>query len=174
MPMAKSAVLTVQPPSQLDPVATVVAVQFDSPPVIDPWATAIRADANGVITLKAADAVINGRRLKFDEEHEQLDAWTNAHDEARWDFVTARGGKYKVSMIYTFPDESAGSTFDVVIGESSLNGQTAASNEGGQTAEREIGTMSVGQGPQTLIVRPIKVNKGGLMQLKTVALTPAN
>jgi hypothetical protein len=124
--------------------------------------------------LQAADAVINGRKLKLNEQRDYLDAWTNARDQAIWDFVPASSGKYKVEMNYFCSDQLAGSTFDINIGESNLSAPTVPSRIEKETPGKEIGTISVGQGLQTLTIQSIKLNKGPLMQLKSITLTPAN
>ena len=96
-----SPVLTIAAPQKTDPIATVVALEFKSAPEIDLGATAVHAEQDGSITLKATDAVVNGRKAKFAGDY--VGTWSDNRDAVLWDFVPKATGKYRVEMTYASP-----------------------------------------------------------------------
>jgi alpha-L-fucosidase len=162
-----SPVLTIAAPETQDPIATVVALEFASTPDIDLSASAVHPDTDGSVTLNATDAVINGRKAKLESDH--IGSWSDNRDAILWDFLPKSAGTYKVELTYACPASSAGSAIAINVGESKL-----VDNTGGAESWKtdNAGTLTVGEGLQTLMIRPTKIAKDSVMNLKSVKLTP--
>jgi hypothetical protein len=115
---------------------------------------------------------VNGRKAKL--AGETISSWSDNRDAVLWDFVAKSPGKYKVEMSYACPESSAGSEIAVNVGDSKASGKVEST--GGEDAWKtsEVGTLTVGDGVQTLMIRPTKIAKDSVMNLKSVKLTPAS
>src|SRR4029077_13955734 len=100
-------------PEKTDPITTVVALEFASPPEIDLSAAAVHADADGSITLKASDAVINGRKAKLTDDY--VGSWSDQRDAILWDFRPKSAGTYNVELTYACDASNAGSSVAVNV-----------------------------------------------------------
>ena len=101
-----STVLTIAPPKKIDPIATVVELQFDSKPEVDLTATAVHAAGDKSITLSAADAIVNGRKANLDGDH--IGSWSDRRDAPPWDFLPKQAGTYKVAITYASAENASG------------------------------------------------------------------
>jgi len=164
-------VLAIATPPKTDPIATVIALEFDSAPQIDLGAVAVHPSPDGTIVLKATDAVINARKAKLTDDH--ISGWTDNRDAVLWDFVPKSAGKYRVELTYACPDASQGSTIAVNVGDSKIDGKVSSTGGNDTWKSAELGTVNVGDGLQTLMIRPTKIEKDSVMSLKSVKLTPA-
>jgi alpha-L-fucosidase len=164
-------VLTIAAPEKTDPIATVVALEFASAPEIDLGAGAVHAEADGSVMLKATDAVVNARRAKLAGDY--IGGWTDSRDALLWDFLPKSAGSYKVELTYACPEASAGSSITVNIGDSKADAKVESTGGEIDWKSTEIGTLKVGEGVQTLMIRPTKIAKDSVMNLKSVKLTPA-
>src|SRR5439155_24177097 len=95
---AGAPVVVLARPAHLDSVATVAALRLAGPPEVESASPVARADAQGVLTLKAADAEIHGQnaRLQGDGENENIGYWVNRDDFVAWDGMVERPGRYAV------------------------------------------------------------------------------
>jgi ferric-dicitrate binding protein FerR (iron transport regulator) len=66
---------------------------------------------DGVLEMKAADAVIRGKTARLDGDH--VGCWTNAADSVEWACAIAGPGDYRVLIEYACDKVSAGSAFEV-------------------------------------------------------------
>jgi hypothetical protein len=165
-----SPVLVISAPAKTDPIATVIALEFDSTPQIDLSASAVQADADGSINLSAKDAVLNARKAKLNGE--VIGSWTDQRDAILWDFLPKSAGKYKVEVTYASDKDSAGSEYAVNVGDSKLAGKVESTGGNDSWRSVNVGEIDFGEGLQTLMIRPTKLAKDALMNLKAVKLTP--
>jgi hypothetical protein len=165
-----SIVMTIAPPAKIDPIATVVELQFDSKPEVDLTATAVHAADDKSITLTAADAIVNGRKAKLDGDH--IGSWSDRRDAVLWDFLPKQAGSYKVAATYACAENSAGAEFMLSVGDAKVSGKVESTGGEGQYKTVELGTIQVGDDLQTLMIRPTKLDAGNLMELKSITLTP--
>jgi alpha-L-fucosidase len=165
-----SPVLTIATPQKTDPIATVIALQFESAPEIDLGATAVHADSDGNLKFNASDAVVNGRKAKLTGDY--VSSWSDTRDSVLWDFVPAHPGQYKVELTYACPESSAGSEMAINVGDSKSSAKVESTGGEDSWKSMDGGTVDVGQGIQTLMIRPTKIAKESVMNLKSVKLTP--
>ncbi len=111
-------------PSQApDDVASVVVLEIEGAPDIDVLPIAEAAD--GSVTLKAADADIQGERIKYETRRGQgnIGAWSRAKDYVSWDFAVKHPGTFEVEATYACDRKSAGSKFNVQVGDQKLSSE---------------------------------------------------
>jgi alpha-L-fucosidase len=140
-------------------------------------------DADGKITLSAADAICHGEGIKTEERDGKtnLGYWTNAGDWAEWDFKITKPGKFTVTAEIAGPDES---NLQVNVGSktSDANSVSAASallsttvSKTGDYAKFEtvkLGEIEIPAGKADLTVKPVSEGWHAI-NLRSVTLTPA-
>ncbi|HOA75169.1 MAG TPA: alpha-L-fucosidase [Phycisphaerae bacterium] len=183
------------------PVASVVALELDGPPNVQPFT--IRPGPDGGISLPATVAEIrsqHGQRARFEAVGEQVYVgnWTNAIDAVSWQFEVDTPGRYQVVLNYAAPQGSAGATFEIaaIVADPKLATRPAEATvprlfdrasasaklsgtvevTGGTTnfQDRAVGTIELPAGTNVLLVRPVKLPaKDTLMNLRQAKLAPA-
>ncbi len=164
-----------QPTPPVDPIATVIEVQLDGPPVVEPFA--IRPAADGTIVLPALFAELRGQhgqraRLEAQGDQVHIGNWTNAKDHAAWTFEMEKAGSYEISLVYWADAVSADGTFEVSAGDVKLQGKVEAT--GGKFTPHTIGVAALPAGQVTLVVKPLELRKDApLMRLREARLRPS-
>lgn len=110
-----------------DAVASVVAVDLDKPPVVEPCL--IQPGDDGTISLPILYADLRGRhgqhiRIETPEGEPQVGRWDNGNDYLTWEFSLPQAGKYEVNLTLAVDQASEGGTFQVIAG--SLEAATTA------------------------------------------------
>jgi arylsulfatase A-like enzyme len=132
-----------------------------------------RADENPVeLDVTWAEAV--GRKVKPTYRRYIRDAitdWTEPGDAVRWSIDVTRPGRYDLSLSFGVDPGQEGSTFQVVVGESSLTGTVPASAGREVFQTSSFGTIDLpATGPATLEIRAGRIAGRELMQLHRVWL----
>ena len=166
----------VQLPRQApDEAASVVALELDSQPAVEPFV--IRPAESGEILLPAAASEIEsnlGQRAKKENAlgHVFLTQWSRAADVAVWNFSAPKAGRYRVEVSYGAAGNGANHEFRLTVGEESLSGRTK--NQGGEWVfhTETVGTIQVGAGEHKLSMRAAGEGLDGV-NLEFVRLVPA-
>jgi alpha-L-fucosidase len=97
------------PKDATDPLATVVVLDVLGKPVIEPFIAT--AGADGVITLPAIDATLEGHALKLENKSgsENIGCWTNPADAVSFRVRFDNAGRQTVSIEWACPAAAAGS-----------------------------------------------------------------
>jgi hypothetical protein len=166
--------VTIAAPANPDPIATVIELQLDGLPQVDPTAGLVRAKEDGSFDLRAADANLQGRKIKMEESEgiSNVGYWTDRRDMVVWDFAPKTAGDYTVELSYACPDASAGSEYTVSVGDSKVSGKVEATGGWDMYRTAQLGPLHVGAGPQTLTVKPTRMPKDAVMNLRGVKLVP--
>jgi alpha-L-fucosidase len=162
-------------PRTLDPLVTVVALEFNQTPVISEGSAAIKSDANGVYTLHAAEAEIHGQTARYEEGggKNNIGFWTNAADYVSWSIQSSKAGSYRVEVTYACPPENAGSEFTTAIGEEAkVSATVQATGSWSEFKTTVIGQITLTAGKQTLSVKATSMPRGAVMNLQSVRLIP--
>src|SRR6185312_1139639 len=126
---------------------------------------------DGSVQLSAPDGKIVGKNAQFEDEN--IGYWTNQNDYVEWKFQTKSPGKYTVSVDYACPPVSAGADYEVVIGDQRLLAKVAATASWRDFRPLDLGTVEIDRPAiSTLQVKPVKLEKGALMNLRNVFLRP--
>ena len=133
--------LVIQLPDKApDAVASVVAVELDGPPVVEPFT--IRPEADGTLTLPVLYAELrgqHGQRARYEtaEGKVHLANWTNAHDYLAWQFDAGQGGAFEIVLTYAADQNSQGGRFRVAVGQATQTRKMQVG--GGTTLVDEVG-----------------------------------
>jgi hypothetical protein len=172
--------LTIKPPPKADPIATVVELQLDGKPEVDPAAFAIAPAQDGSLHLTAAEATIEGRRAKLENEDANdgpnIGRWTSVKDSLLWDVLIKEAGDYTATLNYSCQDSAAGSEVDLLFGEKGdpkLSTKIEATGKWENYQPTEIGKVTLPAGTQSVKLKPTTMPHGRVMNLREVRLTPA-
>ncbi|QEH32383.1 Alpha-L-fucosidase [Aquisphaera giovannonii] len=157
------------PPDLPDAEDSVIAVTVDGE--VEPIVVRIPQDADGKVTLKAADADLAGG-VQAEHEPPNIGFWTTAEGAASWPIEVSRPGTFAVSLDYAVPPAGAPSAFVLTAGEGTLSATAAPTKGFDDYTRAEVGTITLAKGPATLTIKPAKAVPSGLMNLRAVTLTP--
>jgi alpha-L-fucosidase len=163
--------LVVKPPPRLDPYATVVALDLDGPPRVDLASTTLGPEPDGSFSLLPGQAVVDGDSIRH-EAGGAIGAWTSPRDLAAWTFAAPAAGDYDVEITYGCADAFAGIAFNVSVDATRLPAQTSRTGGYDRFTTESVGRVHVEAGPHTLVVKPAGRQKGELMNLREIRLSP--
>lgn len=169
-------VVAISEPKKLDPYATVVELTLSGPPEVIDLSPLIRADANGVIRLKAADAEVHGNSAHYEQGdgRENIGSWTNAKDFLTWGCDIAKAGRYRVDVDYACQPGAEDSQFSVGVDNGSkVTGAVKATGSWTTFRTEQLGQLDLPSGKQTIAVHALSMPKAAVMNLRQVCLTPA-
>jgi alpha-L-fucosidase len=162
----------IKAPAKADPIATVVALKLAGPAEADQSMFAVKPGEDGSLVLPAKDATVASSKAKFIAEQNAIGQWTNRRDAAWWDVMPKAAGEYTVEITYAVPESDAGSTFTVSAGAAKVSGKTESTGGTGEFKTVTVGKIHLNEGVQPVMVQAAKLDKGALMNLREVKLTP--
>jgi putative membrane-bound dehydrogenase-like protein len=131
---------------------------------------AVRAAADGSLTLPANAAEIFGPTLVFEAQYGNLGWWTSPDDRAAWTVQVPAPGKYEVWIDWSCPKRESGNAFTVEAGVESVTGRVEPTAGWDEYKQAKVGELNLDAGEQRLTVRAPPTLKGILMDLRTVRL----
>jgi alpha-L-fucosidase len=152
-----------------DPIDTVVVLELAGPPQVD---TTIRANAEGVVPLAAAEATVHGSTARYEGLYDDIGFWTVATDWVSWDFAVEQPGTYDVVLTYACANDTPGSEFEVSVGDQKVTGTIEATGGWGEMVTRELGAFTLAAGKHTLAVKATKMPGFAVMNLRSIVLRP--
>ena len=174
-------VLVIEPPASPDLVATVIAVECDGPPKVEPTAAVaagalVAQAADGRIVLPAAKAEIHGAKAKYESGggKDNIGYWVDENDWVAWTVKVEKPGTFEVEVTYAAAPDSGGATYEVYAGEHKVSGKVEATGGWTDFKTVRLGTLDIfGAGTVTVSVKPQTKPNLAVMNLKAVTLTPA-
>jgi alpha-L-fucosidase len=169
-------VIVTLPGKPYDEAASVVAVQLEGEPKVEP--IIIRPNASGAIEMPVLWAEVRAQHSQkaHHEMHEGaviIANWTRTQDYVAWVFQSGKTGEYEVELTYAAPAESAGNKFEVAVGESKITAQIAPTAGPNEFQERTVGRIRCKDGENVLTIKALDPLKGLLMNLRRATLRPA-
>jgi alpha-L-fucosidase len=168
-------VLVTLPDRAPDPDATVVAVELDGPPVVEPWEIAAGRDGRIELPVYLAELQSGmGQRAYLDYFYRttMLTNWQNIHDFPEWTFTTDEPGAYEIRASYAGywggPAE-----YEVEVDGRKLAARTRSSPSVYVPATFPVGMVALDAGEHTLRVRITSFTNNHAMNLETIVLVPA-
>lgn len=197
-----SSVVINVPEKAPDAVASVIALELEGSPKVEPFT--IRPGADGGFQLPATIAeirAVHGQKARFESAGDQVYVtnWTNANDGVCWQFSVDKPGKYELVLQYGAEQASAdgtveagfstaeamkkqnlmaenvpiGRVFEAISASSKVQASVQATGGATQFKDHSIGTVELPAGANLLFVRPVKLTgPNGLMSLKQASLKP--
>ncbi|HOW87010.1 MAG TPA: alpha-L-fucosidase [Candidatus Aminicenantes bacterium] len=163
------------PARAADPDVTVVALELDGPPVVEPRPLGAGADGRIELPVYAADLQsVMGQRAYLDHFYRttMLTNWQNVNDYPEWKFETSKPGTYEVLASYASMWGGQAS-YEVEIDGRKLAAKTESSPSVYFPATFRVGRAILPAGEHTLRVRITAVVNNHAMNLEKVVLVPS-
>ncbi|MDR3688354.1 MAG: alpha-L-fucosidase [Fimbriimonas sp.] len=167
--------LTIEKPTQVDPISTAIVLNLSGPPVVVEPEFQLTPMANGDIQLKATDAKTEGSSIQV--EGENVGYWTNEADSVSWKVTVpeANAGKYNAHLNYSCEPGTEGATYvlDVDGVASDVTGKVAKTGSWGDYASIDLeGVLTLPTGSHVVKVHVLAKPGFAVMNLKNILLTP--
>ena len=171
------------PTSRLNSTDVSIRVPTNAPDKIDSvvvlhFGSEIQTDTNRLLqpefpseTLRAFDGELHGG-LKFGPGKKTDDVvmnWTKENQSITWPVRVNEAAAYEVSVSYTAPEDSSGSTFMVSVGSQDLKGEVKS----GTNQIISLGRVSLEPGNFEIKVAVTKISGGELFRLRSLEFKPA-
>lgn len=130
--------------------------------------------SSGDLRLQARDAMVHGELLRYEPEPHKnvLGYWTRVDDWAEWKFQVPVSGEYEVEIQQGCGDGSGGAEVDVLIGEAKLSFVVQETGHFQKMILRNLGTVKLEAGTQTLELRPRSKPGVAVMDVRRIVLRP--
>ncbi|EDY21374.1 sulfatase [Chthoniobacter flavus Ellin428] len=130
--------------------------------------------ATGDIRLFAKDATVHGTTARYEPlpYKNTIGFWTKPEDWVSWDFEVPKAGKYEVE-VQQGCGSSGGSEVAVEVAGQTLKFTVDATGNFQSFIQRVIGVVDLGEGKQTIAVKPQNKVGAAVMDLRRVVLRPA-
>ena len=122
------------------------------------------------VLLGATEAERKGKNLQLKADY--VGSWKTPQDWVEWTFESPGAGKYRVEILLACGKDSGGECI-VRAGEAEVKAAVPVTGDWKKYQILQVGTLSLPAGRLTLSVKAGSVKGGGLMNLKTLTLTPA-
>ncbi len=162
------------PPNPLDSVDTVLVLDLDGPPKVDPLVVVQGTETP--FDLDYMQAVTGGNAMKrFNREGKfHIARWTAPGDFVQWHLLVSQSGDYQVRIRYSADKESAGAQYTVRAGDQKITASVAATGEAFQYKTFDLGTIHLFKaGPYIVKVEPLARTQHDLMFFQSLELIPA-
>ena len=181
---------TIAPPANPDPLGTIVVLKLAGPVETKPARAECSPREDGSIFLPVKDATLPAKMgVAGMVSGLVFRGWADTSQIPSWKLLvpTKGAGDYKVKLVYSCEDTEAGSTFELVVGDSKVSGVVQSTGSKFIRGQNEpmkhfelTGTLRLQPGPQTLSMVPKtvagqinrSVAKNAVMTLRDITLTP--
>jgi alpha-L-fucosidase len=162
-------VTIVLPDAMPDKIDTVVALDIEGTPRIEPVLPSQRAD--GTITLPAVDATCHGQRIRYEvgPDRDNIGYWLDPNDWAQWQFQVATPGTFAISA--EIAALGAGS-FHVVVGGQKVEATSPITGDYGRFTVVSLGTIEIPQAGKTSLAVKAVPQGWEPLNLKSIVLKP--
>ncbi len=159
----------------------VVVLEFDGPPWLDNEIMPAEQAGDGTVTLHACTATTSGEKLRYEPQPHKntVGYWTIPTDIASWKMRIQRAGEFNVGILQGCGKGQGGSDAELVLSSEQgpaikLDFSTVETGHFQNFIWRNLGKVQVDQpGDYTLVIRPKKIAKGALMDVRMIHLSPA-
>jgi alpha-L-fucosidase len=138
---------------------------------VQPIVPSIRQAADGSLKLLARDADLAGELL-LEGDPPNIGFWTTAGESVAWTITVDRPGPFKVTLNHALAPGNGGE-YRLSLGDQAITGKLTATKGWQDFTRVDAGTITVAKGRNVLKIKPTKAPSGGLMNLRSVTLTPA-
>jgi len=168
-------VLIALPERERDPDATVVVVDLQGPPEVEPYTIGPEKDGRVELPITLADIQSEmGQRAYLDHFYRttMLANWQNVNDYPEWVFATDKPGTFEILASYaSMWGGQAG--YEVEVDGMKLSAKTGSSPSVYFPKAFSVGKVALGAGAHKLRVRITSVVNNHAMNLEKIVLVPA-
>jgi len=170
---AADGTISIEQPAVIDPIATVVKLEFVSKPEVVVPVVYASPGADGAYHLGAADADLHGG-VQVEHDPANVGYWTDSNSTVTWNVDVPADGQYTVGVTYACDNGSAGSTYKVGLDDgASVEGKVDGTGNWGDYKTVTLdGKVTLTVGRHLLRVTPTSMPHGAVMNLREVTFTP--
>ena len=162
------------PDEPSDPVNTVIAVNLEGTPRVDPPIVSQASD--GTIVLDYIRAITGGHTVKrFNRKGKfHISKWTSPEDAVVWHVDVVTPGRFDVKITYAANAQWSGQPYVVQVGQTGLKAEVQPTGKSYDYKTISLGTIEISQpGRHKLLMRPAKKLDNDLMYFRSLELLPA-
>jgi spore coat protein H len=150
------------------------AVNLPGPRAGAPSGTPILVRNSRPIMLPITSALLRGTQIRLEGQPEAPNAgsWLDASDYVEWTLVVTEAGAFNIELTYASA-QGTGGPFEVVVGDQRIKTKTRSTGGYQNYENLSVGTLTLVPGRTKLTVKPGGDFVFGLMNLRSVKLTPA-
>lgn len=167
---------------QRPPEATVIVLNFDTPPKLLSEVGPIEAAGDGSLFLPACMAHTLGEKIRFEPQtfKNTVGYWVGKKDQAAWQLTASRAGTYNVEILQGCGEGQGGSRAKLsVAATGAADAPGALEFEVMETGHfqnfqwRHLGTVKLANpGVHRLTIEPIDIKHTALVDIRAVQLIP--
>lgn len=138
-------------------------------------ATAFAADPPGTILLTAKSVIRSGWAEGSPSWNNAgvIGHWDKTNKVSTWKVTISERKTFRIFLESSCDDSNAGSTFELSIGGQIIRGTQESTGAFNTPRITDLGPILIRKpGDLELVVRPIKITRSALMNLKSVKLVP--
>ncbi len=157
-----------------DAINTVVAVELDGPPLVDPPVIAERAGK--LVVLDYLNAVTSGKTVKRFNRRGQfhISKWTGPADQASWRVRFLEPGRYRVRLVCAGAPGRPTGSFVFSAGDRKVQVESPQASDWYKYVTLDAGVLEITvAGEQELVLRPARELGQDLMYFKSLRLEHA-
>jgi alpha-L-fucosidase len=161
------------PAKPLDELDTVIVLQLDGPPRVDP--PVITQDTESPFELDSQLAVTSGKAVKrFNRDGKfHIAKWMGPDDVITWHLLVSQAGQYQVRIRYSARQESSGAKYAVTVGGQTLTGAVVETGEGYQYKTFDLGAVKLAKAGSYIVqIKPAAESGHNLMFFQRLDLVP--
>ena len=130
-------------------------------------------DESGALLLRAADAKVRGKELRYEGDQDCLGYWRTQGDFAEWAVELPAAGTYRVELLHALDPAESPSPFVLTWGNGATRTALAAPTASwSDYAAQDLGELDLAAGVTRLSLQSAKP-AGPLMKLRAVRLSPS-
>ncbi len=131
-----------------------------------------QSKAGGTL-LRARDATVHGKKLRYDADRNTLGYWTKPDEWVSWDLEITKPDTFAVILLMSAGEGSGGGNYTVEIADQKLTAVVPQTISFSQFRERFIGKVKIEKpGNYTLSIHALNKPGNSVMNLRSVSLDP--
>jgi alpha-L-fucosidase len=147
----------------------VYVLEFGGEPIATP--PTLVPNAKGILDLPAGAAETTGG-IQYESNSQALGFWTHVGDTASWAVEIKKWAPVRVSITLACEKGYEGSTYAVDVAGQTVSGRVPYTGGWGKFTTITLGTVTLKPGRTRVVVRPIKMPAGAVMNLRRVVIEP--
>ncbi len=154
---------------------TVIAVELDRPPVVDPPVVTQDSDTGFELNYLTAVTAGNAKKRFNRDGGFHISKWTSPEDTATWILSVSVAGKYAIKIRYAAAKDWKDGQFILTVGHHEMKGPVKPTGDWYQYATFDAGTILFPKaGQYKLELRPAEKYSHYLMYLESLTLEPVD
>ena len=159
----------------------VVVLEFDGPPWMASENKPATHAGDGTITLHACQATTTGEKLRYEPQPHKntVGYWTKPTDYASWKLRVDQSGEFNVGILQGCGQGQGGSEAELILSapdvtSTRLDFSTVETGHSQNFVWRHLGSIRIDEpGEYSLVIRPTRIAKAALMDVRMLHLSPA-